>query len=707
MAKIKCKMCGGSIEITDSSVTTVCCEFCGQEQTIPKVDNDRKLSLFNRANAARVNSDFDTALRHYEAIVLEFPTEAEAHWGVCLSRYGIEYVDDPITKKKIPTCHRTLMNSIFDDINYKEAILHADVVAKCFYQEEAETIDRIQKHILAISQREEPYDIFICYKETDEAKRRTRDSVIAQTIYDELTEKGYKVFFARVTLESKLGSQYEPIIYAALKSSKVMLAIGSKVEYFNAVWVKNEWSRFLSFMQEDSNKYLIPCYKDMEAYEMPSEFLALQAQDIDKLGFKQDLLRGIDKIFGRDLVVGQSTVKPTNDNSNLFKRCYMLIEDGEYSKVEDIIENFLLTDPENAEAYAILLLCDLQTSYENLQLNPQDVRKSKNYAKIQRFGDVNLNLMYDKVLLEYYKKQYAKLVSEFSRMPVDSMDIEKYENLLDEFNEIIEFKEAKDYVKKINERIKKIKERNEQYPDLEYVFTLYSNSKIKLQSDGTVVVYKGYTESVKTFNYVDLNEVKVDQHSINFKFNTYELAYITYDKIEEYKVKELCNELRKRLSLFGNTSCEFKYEVAPSQPTSSSSSSYSGSRTTTTDSVDLNLTTGIFSIMGLVCLLIVNVIISMVLSGKGYDSYLDKFWETFGFVFFVSIALLVAQGVKKLRESYLFQLIFDIVAIIIIINNMIQAPYFLTKDTEGLVFFFELVALLLSIVSISIKFKKK
>ena len=32
--------------------------------------------------------------------------EAEAYWGLVLCRYGIEYVNDPATGKKVPTCHR-------------------------------------------------------------------------------------------------------------------------------------------------------------------------------------------------------------------------------------------------------------------------------------------------------------------------------------------------------------------------------------------------------------------------------------------------------------------------------------------------------------------------------------------------------------------------------------------------------------------------
>ena len=53
MAVFKCKMCGGSLEITDDqSVAT--CEYCGTQQTLPKANDDVLANLFNRANNLRL-----------------------------------------------------------------------------------------------------------------------------------------------------------------------------------------------------------------------------------------------------------------------------------------------------------------------------------------------------------------------------------------------------------------------------------------------------------------------------------------------------------------------------------------------------------------------------------------------------------------------------------------------------------------------------
>ena len=193
MAIIKCKMCGGDLNIIEGASTAEC-EYCGTLQTIPKVDDEKKLTLFARANRLRLACEFDKAAGIYESIVQDFPEEAEAYWGIVLCKYGIEYVDDPVTGKKIPTCHRSSFDSIMDDSDFEQVLENSDVVARKVYREEAKVVEEIRKGIISVSANEDPYDIFICYKETDENGDRTIDSVIAQDVYKELTDKGYYNF---------------------------------------------------------------------------------------------------------------------------------------------------------------------------------------------------------------------------------------------------------------------------------------------------------------------------------------------------------------------------------------------------------------------------------------------------------------------------------------------------------------------------------
>ena len=360
---IKCKMCGGDIEFLPGN-TYGTCEYCGSTSTIPTADDESKLNRYNRANHFRRQCEFDKAVSAYEKILEQDDTDAEAHWGACISRYGIEYVEDPVTKKRIPTCHRVQLTSILADKDYKAAMEYApDNESRKIYEEEASKIAEIQKGILAISQNEKPYDVFICYKETDENGQRTHDSQWAQEVYYGLTEQGYKVFFSRITLEDKLGQEYEPYIFAALNSARVMVVIGSKPEYFNAVWVKNEWSRYLALMEKDRKRLLIPCYRGMDPYDLPDELSSLQSQDMGKIGFMQDLIRGVKKVLdAENSSVNQKsaaqTILPETDPgltpgiSSLMERASLFMEDGDFESAAEYLDRVLDINPKYAPAYA-------------------------------------------------------------------------------------------------------------------------------------------------------------------------------------------------------------------------------------------------------------------------------------------------------------------------------------------------------------------
>lgn len=392
MSIFKCKMCGGTIEFNPGDSIGVC-DSCGTKQTLPRLDDDRRANLYDRANHFRRNNEFDKAAGIYEQILNEDTSDAEAYWSLVLCRYGIEYVEDPTTHKRVPTVNRTQFTSIFDDEDYKSALQHADGYQRAIYEEEANSINEIQKGILAISQKEDPFDVFICYKETDASGRRTQDSVLANDLYHQLTNEGFKVFFSRITLEDKLGTAYEPYIFAALNSAKVMVVLGTKPEYFNAVWVKNEWSRYLALVnQSGGKKVLIPAYRDMDPYDLPEEFSHLQAQDMSKLGFMQDLIRGIKKIAKADepkqspketvVIGGNANVAP------LLKRAFMFLEDGNWSEADSYCEKVLDQDPENAQAYLGKLLAELHVKrQEDLPNCEQPFNTSNNYQKAVRFGD--------------------------------------------------------------------------------------------------------------------------------------------------------------------------------------------------------------------------------------------------------------------------------------------------------------------------------
>ena len=390
----KCKMCGATLEV-QAGETVAKCAYCDTPQTLPRLTDERSANLYDRAGHFRRNNEFDKAAAIYESILAEAPSDAEAYWSLVLCRYGIEYVQDPATKRRVPTVNRAQFTSVFDDENYKAALANADAAQREVYAAEAEAINAIQRGILAISQKEEPFDVFVCYKETDQNGRRTHDSVLAQELYYQLKQEGFRVFFSRITLEDKLGTAYEPYIFAALQSAKVMVVLGTDAAHFNAVWVKNEWSRYLALIKNGAKKVLIPAYRDMDPYDLPEEFSHLQAQDMSKLGFMQDLVRGIKKIVSGNTkpaaapVASAPAAAPANSNvAAMLRRVALFLEDGEFDRADDLCEQVLNQEPENAEAYLCKLLIEFKLKNPaQLERYGKDFTQSGNYQKILRFGD--------------------------------------------------------------------------------------------------------------------------------------------------------------------------------------------------------------------------------------------------------------------------------------------------------------------------------
>lgn len=520
MLIFKCKMCGGALEIQKNESVGVC-EYCGTKQTLPHLDKDRKINLYDRADHFRRNNDFDKAMSIYEKILNEDNTDAEAYWSLVLCRYGIQYVEDTTSHKRVPTVNRVQFTSIFADEDYKSALQYADAYQKVIYEEEAKAIDDIQKSILKISNKEEPFDVFICYKETDSNGRRTQDSVLANDLYHQLVQEGFKVFFSRITLEDKLGVEYEPYIFAALNSAKVMVVLGTKPEYFNAVWVKNEWSRYLMLIKNGSKKVLIPAYRDMDPYDLPEEFSHLQAQDMSKLGFMQDLIRGIKKIVNVEMpkisVNEADVVNGSNGNIKpLLKRAFMFLEDRDWKAADEYCEKVLDQDPEVAQAYLGKLMAELHVCrQEELRdcLEPFD--NSNNYKKIIRFADENLADTLKEYVSYIFKRNQKERLEQIYCSAVDTMKFanteQAYKSAAASFETIIDYKDSNVLLEQCINKAEICHKDN-----------VYSHAKANMTGEDVA----GYEEAIKMLQ------------TISGWKNVDELINSCKIKIEEIKVKE-------------------------------------------------------------------------------------------------------------------------------------------------------------------------
>ncbi len=352
---LQCVKCYGNLINYTPGATTCECPYCGSIQTLPKISTDKKNELLQKASRLRQRNEFDKAMRIYDQILEEDESDSDIYWKKVLCRYGIEYLNDPLTGERLANVRRTQNTPVKEDEDYLHALDYAKENQRTCLQKDAEEIDAILKKILEISKKERPFDVFICYKESDENKERTQDSVLGYDLYKELSNEGLRVFFARVTLESVLGQDYEPYIFAALNSAKAMIVIGSRPEYFNAFWVKNEWIRYLYLQKNDSKRLIIPVYEDID--DVPFELKSAQGMDVNKIGFKQELVHRLTTTIKMQKEEGYTSANtiaqplPKYDKNVFLKRGKMALEDHEWEEADRFYEDVLNHDESEASAY--------------------------------------------------------------------------------------------------------------------------------------------------------------------------------------------------------------------------------------------------------------------------------------------------------------------------------------------------------------------
>lgn len=357
MITLKCKFCGGDLVAAGESL--VRCDSCDTLVTIPKINEEKVARMYDRGNHFRQVGDFDRAYQAYEQVLAENPYDAEAHWCLVLCRFGIEYVKDARSFRYLPTLSRMHYTSILEDPDYLAALKYSDEETAEVYRKEARKIALIWERYIKIAKTEDPYDVFICFKAEDEKGRRTKGSVKAQELYEMLTQKGLKVFFSRITLEDKLTEEYEPYIFAALQSAKVMLVVADQKEHLQARWVKNEWMRYLSMMDEDRSRHMIPVYVDLEPEDFPREIPKVQGKKTSEVGALPIIVSNVMELTGRrkNVVLIQSEEKSL-DVANILKRVCMDMEDGDFAAARNRIRQLLAENPEHAQLQYYQFLID-------------------------------------------------------------------------------------------------------------------------------------------------------------------------------------------------------------------------------------------------------------------------------------------------------------------------------------------------------------
>ena len=221
-----------------------------------------------------------------------------------------------------------------------------------------------------------------------------------------MIKKGYNVFYAPMTLKEKHIPQgkYDSYIFSALSSSKVMIVLGSKKEYFESEWVKNEWARYLDrIMKNGEKKDIIPVYRDMSPMQLPEKLRSFEAFDLTKPDTLFYVMQKIEYNIPRAVTTkhtyssGASEPTPVSSNSDsassgnvgaLLKRVSIFLENGDWSNADIYCEKVLDNDPENGQAYVYKLLAQAKVSeLDALKTSPVSLDSLSTYKNAVRYSD--------------------------------------------------------------------------------------------------------------------------------------------------------------------------------------------------------------------------------------------------------------------------------------------------------------------------------
>lgn len=443
MAAFICRFCGAALELSDSRVCE--CTSCGRLQSVPLLDSVEKAELFKRAEQLRAEFRYDKAIELFEKMIRLSPTDADLYWALALCRFGVGFFEDGGI-----ALNRTQAHSFLTDNDYQQALRFANKKQREFMEQTAERVDEKRREIAELAATEK-YEVFLCCRENNQNGFVAEEVKHASELFRRLSDEKISVFYPRVTLEEKAGSEWEPYIFGALNSAKVMLIVGVNEDSFEDIWVRNAWSRFVS--GDMSGKAVIPLLYGAVAKELPEELSRFQAIDTSVLGFEQDLIFSI-----KSLLSGKVSEEIPSENSPLVRRAYIYLEDGEWENAENICKRLEQTQPADAALVRLLIEYRLKSESE-LDGLFADIIRSENYRAAMQTGGEALRLRLKKHAVSAQYNYYTAVYNNAS-------DAEACLSAANGFAQLGDYKDSAEMVSAANKKAASFKAQKKSADDL-------------------------------------------------------------------------------------------------------------------------------------------------------------------------------------------------------------------------------------------------
>ena len=165
------------------------------------------------------------------------------------------------------------------------------------------------------------YQIFISFK-NEWQEKPTRDSEIAQELYNELKKYGIEVFFSNEEVQRKGRPDYGELINEALEQSVILMLVGTRAEFTDSRWVKYEWNLFNNeIYSARKDGKIITVLEGMDVGELPIGMRQWQSYDLKKFNVSDAVKMAVstlETLMGQTYVCSESTEeKPIPEESSM------------------------------------------------------------------------------------------------------------------------------------------------------------------------------------------------------------------------------------------------------------------------------------------------------------------------------------------------------------------------------------------------------
>ncbi len=397
---LRCKNCEGELDLSKAKDGVLTCPYCRTTVVLPRDDSSLAAKTFLRSGNQNLElGRFDEASVMFGKAIEENANEPEAYFGLALAKAKIQYLKDLINDRLQPICFEISNSKFTDDKNYIKAVELSNPTQKAIYEERGKEIDDIKGKFFELREKNIDYDTFICTKVTKEDGGNTQDSMNALKIFHELKDAGYKPFYSEEILKGFVGEDYEANILYALYSSGSMLIICSNEDYLQTKWVKNEYTRYISLLEENEKQKgsIAFIYNGNPIEQLPGVQGKIQGIDFSKFNALNQIMSFVEKYAGsnrlldfhrkeyektsvqkkrtikrdikkRNLNIGVTETVSISDEAKL-SNAKRLLEKGDFENVCNFCNEILMGNKFYGKAYWTLFLAENNCKSEEEFIN--------------------------------------------------------------------------------------------------------------------------------------------------------------------------------------------------------------------------------------------------------------------------------------------------------------------------------------------------